>query len=411
MAVQVERIGDVDEGAPPPDSGLDEYGFTAEERAVFDGMKQGETDSSGPEEPEPVVEDPAPEAPAVPPVDPQVPPVAEDDDDAPDVITTDPKTGKTQKTINYGKHQRLITKAQKEAETLRQAAETERLNNAKLAERLQILNEALMAPSPQADPAAPAAPANPMLEPTINVEDDAIAAVAQMQRRQIWMANSSTQAQEQTQEMLEDQQLVADFTRETNAFSATEEGRHFLGSEGAYQYLKNSRLTDLGISLFDKDPTDPAVVFTQAEINQMVSTYNADEKWVVSNALKQNKSPSQAIMKLAKGRGWRPPAAQPAPVPAVPAVVPPAPAARAPAPAARPAPPTPAPSSAAAKLQSEIEGAAASRSLSDGGGSPPAELLSMEMLNRMNDEEFGRYVDSLPRDRLDSIMGKQFPGR
>jgi hypothetical protein len=90
--------------------------------------------------------------------------------------------------------------------------------------------------------------------------------------------------------------------------------------------LKDSRLTELAISLFDKDPTDPAQVFTQAEINKLVADFNAEEKWVVANARKAGKSPSAAIMKLAKGRGFKPQVAQaqaaPAAAPAAPAVAP-----------------------------------------------------------------------------------------
>jgi len=414
--LQAEQIGDVDEGTPV--ESRDEFGFNAEERAAWDAMQAGPADGDGPAEPEPASDpEPTEPAPDAPPADPAaVAPPAEEDDDAPDVITTDPKTGKQQKTINYGKHQRLITKAQKQAEDARLLAEQQRVDNAKLAERLAILNEALMAPPPSSAPAAPAAPANPMLEPTINPAEDAIAALDQMQRRQVWLAESSMQVQEQTQEQLQDQQVVADFTRDTQTFARTEEGRHFFGDEGAYQFLKNSRLIELGISLFDKDPTDPNAVFSQTEINKMVADYNAEEKWVVTNALKGGKSPSMAIMKLARGRGWKAPAAAapapPAPAPAARAAAPAVPGlARPPAAAPPRAPAAAAPASAAAKLQAEIDGAAASRSLSDGGGSPPAEPLTPEALLRMNDEEFGRYVDSLPKDRLDAIMGKQFPGR
>lgn len=409
--LQPEILGDVDEGTAGTAATLDEMGLTPEERATFDAMKDGPADNDGPADPDPDGEpdpaqpvDPAATVPEVPPADPDG-----DDDETPDVVTTDPRTGKTQKTINYHKHQRLMTKAQKESETLRANAEQARLDNAKLAERLAILNEALMAPAPA--PAAEAPPPNPWQEPTINPEENAIEALAQMQRRQAWSMESSTREQEQTHEQLEDNRVVQDFTRDVARLENTEEGRHFRGEDGAYQFLKNSRLVELGVTLFDKDPTDPAIQFTQAEINKMVSDYNAEEKWVVSEALNAKRSPAQAIMKLARGRGWRAPtatAATPAPVLAqTPAA---APAARPVAPAARNGASTPAPGTAVAKLQGEIEGAAASRSLSDGGGSPPGEPLTPEMLLKMNDAEFAAYVDRMPKERLDSIMGRQMPG-
>lgn len=396
-----EVIGDVDEGTPADGQGVDELGLTPEERAAFDGMRDGPQDAEGPADPDPAPE-PDPAAATAP--DPAAPPPADvDEDDAPDTITTDPKTGKPQKTINYGKHQRLMAKAQKDAETIRANAEQARLDNAKLAERLAILNEALMAPAapPPVDPNAP--PANPMQEKTIDPAEDAIGALAQMQRRQAYLAESANQAVEQTNERIEDQELINGFTRDVQNYARSEEGKHFMGTDGAYQFLKNSRLIELGISLFDKDPTDPNEVFTQAEINKMIEDYNVEERWVAQNALNHGKSPAQAIMKLARGRGWKAPQAA--------AAAPAAPAAAAPAaapPLARPpaAPAAAAPGSAVAKLQAEAEGAAASRSLSDGGGAPPQAPLDAQALLKMSEEEFGRYVDNMPKDRLDAIMGR-----
>jgi len=66
---------------------------------------------------------------------------------------------------------------------------------------------------------------------------------------------------------------------------------------------------------------------------------------------------------------------------------------------------------AIAQIEAERAGAAASRSLSDGGGSPPGEPLSIEQLLQMDDETFGAYVDNLPTQRLQSIMGREFPTR
>ena len=315
-----EVIGDVVEGEAAEGSGLDEYGFTPEERAAFDSMKEGPQDSEGPAEPMPTEPEADPAAaapdPAAAQVDPNAPPApapgpTEEDDDSPDVVTTDPKTGKVQKTINYGKHQRLMTKAQTEAAQIREQLNQERLNQAKLAERLQILNDALMAPAP-ADPAQSDQPENPMQEKTIDPAEDAIGALAQMQRRQIWLADSGVQAQEQVQERIEDQELVSNFERDIRTFTSRPEGQHFMGPDGAYQYLKNARLVQLGISLFDKDPTDPNERFTQQEISKMIEDYNAEERWVVGNALRTGKSPSMAVLKLAKTFGWRPPEAQPA---------------------------------------------------------------------------------------------------
>jgi hypothetical protein len=222
------------------------------------------------------------------------------------------------------------------------------------------------------------------------------------------MADASMQQQEATQDQLQDQALLRDFTRDTQMYAQTEEGQHFFGGEGAYQFLKNSRLVELGISLFDKDPTDPNEQFTPQEINKMIADFNAEEKWVVNNALSTGKSPAKAIMRLAKGRGWKPPqaAAPAAPLPAGGARRPAQPQARSPA-----APAPAAARNAVAQIQAEQAGAAASRSLSDGGGVPPAEPLSIETLLKMDDQEFGMYIDNLPTQRLQALMGREFPGR
>jgi len=29
----------------------------------------------------------------------------------------------------------------------------------------------------------------------------------------------------------------------------------------------------------------------------------------------------------------------------------------------------------------------------------------------MDDDEFGAYIDNLPKNRLEAIMGREFPGR
>ena len=415
--LQAERIGDVEEGenlSPPGE--VDELGLTPEEREQFDGMKEADRGGGEADEPEEAPEEPAPATPPSPGV--QEPPaqpkkVAEpEEDEEPDQVMRDPRTGKEQRTISFGKHQRLLKKAREDAETLRKEAEEGRLNHAKLAERLAILNDALTAPAPPREltpqereqQRQEAMQQNPMLEDTIDPSMDIAGALAQMQRRQIFMAHASMQGQETTEEAMAHEKMVRDFTRDTQLYSQTEEGQHFFGMDGAYQHLKNSRLTEIAYSLFEKDPTDPNQQFTPQEIEKMVSDFNEEERWVVGNALRQGKSPAKAITHLAKLRGWRPPQQQ-APVQA------PQPAQRSkfpPVPAARSAAAVP---SAVAQIQAERAGAAASRSLSDGGGAPPSGPLSPNELLAMNDEEFGLYIDNLPKHQLEAMMGRDFPDR
>src|SRR6516162_3103954 len=133
--LQAERIGDVEEGenlAPPGE--VDELGLTAEERAQFDGMKEADRGTPESEEAEEVSEEPAPSAPRSPGVEAPEPAQAKqpapqpEEDDEPDQVTRDPRTGKEQRTISYGKHQRLLNKARADAEALRVQAEEGRIN-------------------------------------------------------------------------------------------------------------------------------------------------------------------------------------------------------------------------------------------------------------------------------------------
>jgi hypothetical protein len=354
------------------------------------------------EEPPADGDEPAdPNAPKPPPA-----PLAADDDDDDDEPAA-PQKGKGQ-TVSRHKYTRELNKREQELNTLREQLQGTQISQAKLAERLQILNEALTTPAP-VDPVEAqkrAVEENPWLEPTVKVEDDAIGAIAQMQRRQEYNNRVQADTVETIQARNEDTELKTAFDRDIQRFVAQSPERnpdapHFMD---AYAYIKNSRLTEIAISLFDKDPNDPNEVFSQPEINRIIQDFNEEEKWVVGNAVSKQKSPASAIVRLAKSRGWRPQAAQPAPAAR------PAPARAnggAPAPARSAAPAAPRAPNAVDKLNSEIDGAAASRSLSDGGGAPPLEPLDVNRLLKMNDDEFAEYVDRMPKNRLDALMGKE----
>jgi hypothetical protein len=400
--LEPERLGDVEAGAEAPESEVDDLGLTSSERAEWDAM-EAEAKGKAPPEPEPAEGDAGDgEADADGQPKPPIVADAEDDDDEP-APAGQKKPGAT---ISRHKHTRELNKRDTELQALRDRLAQRDIDWAKANERLTILNEALTAPPP-VDPAVAqqqAVAENPWLEPTIKVEDDAIAAIAQMQRRQDFNNRQQSQQFEQIQETEADRNLRETFNSDIQRYAAQPADQNpdapFFGD--AYSHLKNSRLTEISISLFDKDPNDPKEQFSQAELSRIIADFNSEEKWVVSNALDQKKSPAAAIMKLARGRGWKRP--DPQGRPAAPAArtngaAPPA--ARPPAAAARPANGT-----AVDKLNAEIEGAAAARSLSDGGGAPPQPALDIESLLKMDDEEFGLYVDRLPKGRLDAIMGK-----
>ena len=51
------------------------------------------------------------------------------------------------------------------------------------------------------------------------------------------------------------------------------------------------------------------------------------------------------------------------------------------------------------------EGQANSKSLSDGGGSPGGDITP-ERLASMSDDEFQEFYDSMPKNKMDKLMGK-----
>lgn len=400
-----ERIPDAGDTGGGGDGGgevNEATGLNAIEQAEFERMSQGDG-----EDPEPP---PAGDAPADDEID------VEDDDDepvipdpapaplgrekTPEELAAEAAVGKktAPKTVSYGKYQRELKKANETAATAQAAERKAREDAIKLAERVAIINEALSAaPAPVADPNAP--PANPFEEEDIDPTVDYAESVKQIQRRQRFQMENQGRVEQTITETNEDRAMKDTFTRDFQVQAGTNPEL-----PAAYQFLKDSRLTEICISEFDKDPNDPEAIFTKDEVAKMVQMFNAEEKWVVGNAIKQGKSPAQAILKLARARGFKKPEAAPAraAAPAAPA----APAARVPAVRnGNGAPPAPAAPSAAQALAELAAAKAAGVSLSDGGGAPP-QGLSAEILLAMDDDEFAELVDQLPKHQLDALMGR-----
>lgn len=378
-------------------------GLTSEETAAFDAMRTGETIEPPADDTE---TDPADDldgegaADDTDPQQPQAGPLGKEK--TPQELAAEAAAGKkpgAPKTVSYGKYQRELKAANKAAETAQAAERKSREDAIKLAERVAIINEALQAqaaaPAP-VDPNAP--PANPFDEEDIDPETDYAASVKQIQRRQRFQNESHAAIAQDVVESREDQEMRSTFTRDFQAMASTEAGKDL---SAAYQFLKDSRLTEICISEFDKDPNDPNEVFTKAEVQKMVQIFNNEEKWVVGNAIKAGKSPSAAIMRLARARGFKAVPAAAAPAPAAPAPrngAPRVPAPRAVAPEAVP--------DVTAALEELRQAQANGRSLSDGGGAPP-QGLTAELLIHMSDEEFAEMVGNMPAHQLDSLMGKQ----
>jgi len=313
------------------------------------------------------------------------------------------------KTISWGRFQRELDKARKAAAAEATAPLQEQLTRAqqdqiRLTERVRIINEALSTQPPQPQPGAQdqnAPPANPFEEADIDPTEDYAAAVQQLQRRQRYQNESFNTVQEETAADRESREMRDTFVRDAEAFSRTDEGAHW---NEAYQHLKDSRITQICLGEFGKDPNDPNEVFSQAEVDRMVEIFNAEERWLVGKAIANKKSPAKAVYAMARTLGWKPPeAAAPAPAPraAAPAAARPgAPAARAPA-----APAPRQPPSARATLDELAAAVEAGRSPSDGAGAPPASALTVESLLAMDDDEFGDLIDNLPR-QLQVLMGR-----
>lgn len=396
-----EVLPDVGDGASGEPAGeVNEQGLTAEEQAEFERMRSGEPPAGDePDDGEGDGDGDGGEDGDGDHLEAEAPPVAARAEKTPDELAAEAAAGKkpAKTVVSVGKYQRDLKKARDELETQRQATQKEREDRIKLAERVAIINEALQAqaaPAPVVDPNAP--PENPFEEADIDPEVDYAGAVRQLSRRQRFQNEQSSRVEQDVVESREDQELRGTFERDFQASAARDPEL-----PAAYQFLKDSRLIEICITEFDKDPRDPEEVFTKDEVAKMVQTFNAEEKWVVSNAIKAGKSPSAAIKKLALARGFvmpkaAPPAARAAPAaPAVPAVrngtgKPPA---------------APAAPSAVAALADLAAAKEASKSLSDGGGAPPGGLTA-EMLLRMGDEEFADLVDQLPKHQLDALMGR-----
>lgn len=424
-----EQIPDVDAGSEPE---VNSSGLTAAEQTEFDAMKNA--DRAPPAEGEP-----APDAGEH--VDPE-PGEADDagDDDAGeaddamdgDAAGTDarkdaaPKLDADGKPIKDGKPRTIsYNKAERERKKLADrlaAAELdrdsfkERFN--RLDERTRVLLEAI---NTRAAPAKVEPPPDPKVtDPEPDENDDPIAHASwtrrELGRTQAAMADlakrfdgdvSSRAAQTQQSD------LVGRYTQDIEGAIAADPT-----FAAAYEIVRESRYTELGQFFAGIDINDPEQVKTLTAEEQgalkdrIVHTFNGEQLEVAKNAFGRKQSPSKYILGLARARGFDP--AKAAADIAARATAgdgngngSAAPAARAPAatngrqqpliPAKKP--------TASEELQAIRDGQAASRSLSDAGGSPGGAITADAIL-KMGDDEFADLYARLPKAQLDALMGK-----
>lgn len=388
---------------------VEDDGFSPEERSQFESMRD-----SGP--------GPAPEAPAADPalspaVDPAVAPAAPpagaaepsgdddggEDDDEPAAAApvpgavVDPNAAKPPRRVAYGKFARVERRA-KAAE-----AETTKLREqqARLDERLKIINEAMQTPAQQ--PQQPVAEEDPEPDPETDIFGHNKWLRRQMQRQ----GETLQQLQEGRTAETENTELTQAYTTDAEQFAVREP--NFIP---AYQHLMQSRMVELAMYYFGKDLTAAdATPLTGPQLQRIKQTVASEERQLATEAIKQGLSPAQRVYQLARARGYRPAAAA-APAPTNGAArpgngaAPPAPNGKAPAApgSLAVAPAAPAAPSITDEIARIKNGQEASLSLS-GGGSAPQSPMTAERLANMPQEEYEAWVENTPPHIMKQLMG------
>jgi hypothetical protein len=396
---------------PPNEPIVEDNGFTPEEQAQFDSMRQ-DSPPQGDGVAPPAPADPPQPAPTVDPAA-AAPPVAadgaddEDDEAEPPAAqppAADGKPAQQPRRVAFGKYQRLKDRAEKTAAEL--AAEKaerakDRETQARLDERLRLINEALTAPP---------ATEKPDEDPEPDAEKDIFGWVQWKKRDDARLRQQFDELRQGRQAETADSELFNNYRQEAEVFAQKEP--NFVP---AYQHLMHSRTVELAQYYFGKDLYDPNTVpLTAQEIGRIKATVANEEKQLVAEAFKTGQSPAARIMSMARGRGFKPPAPAAAnsaaptngAAPAAPAAnggTPGAPAAAVPGALSNgaAAPTAPNVKDEIAKIR---DGQGAALSLSSGGGVPTSPLTP-ERLANMNEEDFGHLMDSLSESKIKELMG------
>lgn len=326
------------------------------------------------------------------------------------------------KTINYARHQREISRREQRVAELTTALETERAARQKdqervtrLDERTQLLLNAINAkPKPEAEKEPE--------DPEPNPDEDPIAHALwtrrELGRTQQRLANFEQRTQQTEQQRTAasaEEALLSDFSGQIEMAARSDPN-----FADAFVHLRETRYRELGFIYADIDINDPQQCATlsqedQAKLSNAIQRAFANEQLMVAQEARQTRRPiAKTIMNLAKSRGFDPTAA----------------AARRAAAAGngadadgddtqrqrgqqRPAPrgqqQRGAPQrNVSQELEAIREGAAASKSLSDAGGSPGGQI-DLKRLADMPAEEFEELLASMPKHKLDALMGKGPP--
>jgi hypothetical protein len=409
-----ERIDD-EPGGGDGGGGHDPLGgLTAEEQAQFDAMNggpaAGDTGNADPAGDEPPV-------PAGDEGDDNDEPDAGDDDTNPDPVDPDPDAvarepeppaapdARKPKTISYGRHQKLLSRAEKERAELQTALAKEREERVRLDARAQMLLEAIntkpKAPE-AAPPAAPKEPEDPEPDGDVDPLGHAQWSNRQLTKRLDALEGGRRQEQQLSEAEREEREVYGTFEADLHREAQVDPG-----FADAFSYLRDTRYRELGFIYADIDINDPAQCATltpsqQKKLSDSIQQAFYNEQIMVARgAMQAGKSPAKVVANLARARGYAPKAAVD-PTGAPPAkpngngAAPSAPRAPAAPPAAQP--------SVTDQLEQIRQNQAASRSLSDAGGSPGGEM-TLEQLVAMPQEEFEAILEG-KKGRVDRMMGK-----
>lgn len=368
-------------------------GLDAGERAAFESMRSETPITTVDPEPDPSLETPpAPAKAKTTPADGDPAADGADDDDDADADDEPSGDGQTeqqreQRRINFQKHRRILKKRDEQIEALRVELQKREVRDAKLNERLAILDEAMRTPPAPAqtdeDPEPP--------------EDDVFESVAWLRRQNARLAKQveevRTGVQQTSTEQKEEQAFRSYYAQDVQGIRQSDPN-----FDEAYTFLMLSRDRELeAMGYKDANARRQMIVNDERRIVK-----KAMDEWRESG---QPTSAAQRLVALAVARGYKPGvlAQQGAPEPGAgaEATTPAKPNGKAPAapgaaPAARPS------------VKDEVtrlrEAREANQSLSDAGGSPAPVLTTETMLN-LSDDEFGDLIDKLPKDKLKELMG------
>lgn len=344
-----------DDTTAPGNTGLSDE-LTPEEKAMFEGEGEVEETPDVPEEPKEPNEEEVPAS---------TPSVPEDEEDNDGEEVVDLEGTNKGRFVRHGAFHRQRMKAQEE-KTGRLAAETERNTlreeRARVDERLSLLMQAAQQqPQQQPQPGEPKGPPNP--------EEDPFAYMRYLEEQITRLGETTNNASERIQAQDTYSGVKSAFVADAQQYAAKT-----ADFPEAYNHLIRARDREL-MMLGKTDPRERAAIVAQEEL------------MIVSECLKNRKSPSELMYALAAERGYR--KAEPA-----------APAAQAPVADAAPAQRQ----TAVQQVAGIKKGQEASKSLSSASGGTH-DVVTAESLASMPEAEFEKLYAKMSRDQRRDYFG------